>query len=409
MKKLAFLLVVGFVGFCANADVSIMALGPDGEACTGPGCGNDYPNGGDVNKYCEENNLSEKASCPSKGAKTAVCQKNHSDIDNKDHLSCTAKECDSSNGWLLWFHKKGNEYVPYGVCREKSYLQRTYCDDDCGCPQDGHNYKCIVKERDMPAKYYRQGLRGKVFFDKDLCECVATSEPEPTDECAGLQGKEWECCKAKTVKHQPVHWDKNANNGAGACLCENNKEYDWINEKCPDGDGGNVTPDNKQCVYYFDGEIECNGVKIKYEKKEPISREMVASLKLGNCEDQKIIDEKIKADKHYFDSLQAKWCKEIKPQNDDSKLKAAVSSMEAFFVTAEARPNVWKNAEGKFNTARLASDATAGVVLGTVGGIVSAKIIKKKQLEKGYDALNCTVGGQKVADYGDEFSVGMRR
>ncbi len=43
--------------------------------------------------------------------------------------------------------------------------------------------------------------------------------------------------------------------------------------------------------------------------------------------------------------------------------------------------------------ARLASDLTAGVVLGTVGGVVSGVVIKKKQVEKGFDALHCTVGG----------------
>ncbi len=71
--------------------------------------------------------------------------------------------------------------------------------------------------------------------------------------------------------------------------------------------------------------------------------------------------------------------------------------------------NGWKTADGKFNTTRLASDLTAGVVLGTVGGVVSGVVIKKKQVEKGFDALHCTVGGQKVADWGDEFSVGLQR
>ncbi|MCQ2571759.1 MAG: hypothetical protein MJ165_02045 [Alphaproteobacteria bacterium] len=94
---------------------------------------------------------------------------------------------------------------------------------------------------------------------------------------------------------------------------------------------------------------------------------------------------------------------------DDAAVEAAKSSLQSFFQTAQSTASVWKNDEGKFNTARLASDATAGVVLGTVGGIVSAKVIKKKQLEKGYDVLNCTIGGQKIADWGDEFQVGYSR
>jgi hypothetical protein len=93
----------------------------------------------------------------------------------------------------------------------------------------------------------------------------------------------------------------------------------------------------------------------------------------------------------------------------DAQTKKAIENMNAFFKMAEEDTTVWRTEEGKFNTARLASDATAGVVLGTVGGVVSAKVIKKNQLEKGYDALKCTIGGQKMADWGDVFNVGLRR
>lgn len=70
--------------------------------------------------------------------------------------------------------------------------------------------------------------------------------------------------------------------------------------------------------------------------------------------------------------------------------------------------SVWRNAEGKFNTARLASDSIAGVVLGTVGGIVTSKLVKKNQLKKGFEDLSCHVGGQHVADYGDSFRMGLQ-
>jgi len=86
---------------------------------------------------------------------------------------------------------------------------------------------------------------------------------------------------------------------------------------------------------------------------------------------------------------------------------SAVKSLESFF--SEGNVSVWKNAEGKFNGARLASDLTAGVVLGTVGGVVSGVVIKKKQLENGFDDIHCTVGGQTIADWGDEFRVGLKK
>lgn len=70
--------------------------------------------------------------------------------------------------------------------------------------------------------------------------------------------------------------------------------------------------------------------------------------------------------------------------------------------------SVWKNDDGGFNTARLVSDSVAGVVLGTVGGVITSHIIKKNQIENGFDDLKCTIGGQTVASYGDEFRVGVK-
>jgi len=96
-------------------------------------------------------------------------------------------------------------------------------------------------------------------------------------------------------------------------------------------------------------------------------------------------------------------------ENEDESVKKAHNRLAEFFKKLDSDRSVWKNADGSFNGVRLASDLTAGVVLGTVGGVVSGVLIKKSQVEKGFDALNCTVGGQKIADWGDEFTVGIRR
>lgn len=69
---------------------------------------------------------------------------------------------------------------------------------------------------------------------------------------------------------------------------------------------------------------------------------------------------------------------------------------------------VWRNEDGDFNTARLASDSIAAVVLGTAGGIITSKIVKKNQIKQGFEDLNCSIGGQRVAGFGDEFTVGLR-
>lgn len=68
--------------------------------------------------------------------------------------------------------------------------------------------------------------------------------------------------------------------------------------------------------------------------------------------------------------------------------------------------SVWKNDEGKFNTARLVSDSVAGIVLGTTGGVVTSVVMKKNQVKHGLENVKCVIGGQDVADYKDVFVVG---
>ncbi len=88
------------------------------------------------------------------------------------------------------------------------------------------------------------------------------------------------------------------------------------------------------------------------------------------------------------------------------KINSAMSVLNSF--AASAKVSVWKDKEGNFNTARLASDSVAGVVLGTAGGLISNHLIKKSQVKNGMEDIRCTVGGLVVAEYGDEFMVGMQ-
>ena len=91
---------------------------------------------------------------------------------------------------------------------------------------------------------------------------------------------------------------------------------------------------------------------------------------------------------------------------DDHCLSVSIfEQIDPFLEANFTGSSVWKNEEGKFNTARLASDSIAGVVLGTVGGVVTSTVIKKNQVKKGFEDLKCTIGGQDVASFGDEFTV----
>lgn len=86
----------------------------------------------------------------------------------------------------------------------------------------------------------------------------------------------------------------------------------------------------------------------------------------------------------------------------------AYSQLTAIHNKFRDNVSVWKDAEGNFNTARLASDTVAGVVLGTTGALVTSHVVKKNQVENGFEDIKCTIGGQNVAGWGDQFRVGIQ-
>ncbi len=87
--------------------------------------------------------------------------------------------------------------------------------------------------------------------------------------------------------------------------------------------------------------------------------------------------------------------------NEIDAIYARIIGTQNDFASSE-----WRDEQGNFNTARLASDSIAGVVLGTVGGIVTANVVKKAQVKQGFEDMKCSIGGQSVANFGDEFTVG---
>jgi hypothetical protein len=89
-----------------------------------------------------------------------------------------------------------------------------------------------------------------------------------------------------------------------------------------------------------------------------------------------------------------------KIENVHAKLKR---KQDTFKVSA------WKDADGQFNTARLASDSIAGAAVGAVGGLLINKHVKKNQVEDGFEALGCTVKGETVAQWGEEFSIDIKK
>lgn len=101
---------------------------------------------------------------------------------------------------------------------------------------------------------------------------------------------------------------------------------------------------------------------------------------------------------------------EINPATESEQtLKMRIDSLadDLNKIESKFKQSHWKTASGNFNGARLASDSIAGVVLGTAGGLITSHVIKKNQLRGGFEDIQCTIGGQIVADYDDEFNVNI--
>lgn len=219
----------------------------------------------------------------------------------------------------------------------------------------------------------------------------------------------------------------------GHCDCGSGKKFHFKPQEqkceCIPGDGDNSTPiptgcTKTECEITINQNVKCsynnnylNSTEIYSVCKEDLDARNLncdgLKAKVSSCTDTECIRNWLTRIDAY-DKLIEKVCGGsgvvTTPVPDNgAEILAAENTLTSFFRNAESDASVWKDKDGNFNTARLASDLTAGVILGTVGGVVSGVVIKKKQVEKGFDALHCTVGGQTVADWGDIFNVGLRR
>ncbi|MBD5389470.1 hypothetical protein HDR63_04415 [bacterium] len=114
-----------------------------------------------------------------------------------------------------------------------------------------------------------------------------------------------------------------------------------------------------------------------------------------------------------WDKKECVESEESKKRGRLAKLKEqiakTVDNLEWAYAGFRADARKWKDADGNFNTARLASDSIAGVVLGTTGALVTSKVVKKNQVKNGFDDIQCTIGGQVVAGWDDQFTIGVNQ
>ena len=199
------------------------------------------------------------------------------------------------------------------------------------------------------------------------------------------------------------------------CECKNGFERDNVTNECKITD---LTERKNKCeaasasgAYWDNGECKCRDIRKDFvggectEKADIQKCNMIEGAEwsdsLGECVCKD--SEKMEFNKNKTACVEKG---ELVKKRDAEALIARVKETHQKLQKLER--NVWKDDKGNFNTARLVSDSVAGVVLGTAGGLITSSVVKKNQVENGFEDLKCTVGGQIVADWGDQFRVGIQ-
>jgi len=260
-------------------------------------------------------------------------------------------------------------------------------------------------------------------------KCVSNNEPKTCNDMYKGNQPAIDCCNAGQ------DWDAKAKK----CVCKDKlKEWNSKTKQCVKKAGAPTKPqkpqqtepqatqpgteEQKTCTYYFSGTIKCDGKEVEIKGTKEVKVPCVNGVQDNTVVND--IETMFENDTEDLRQIKDELCAGVVENGSTSgttssgatvvstatgDYRSAEAILDRFVSNAESERSVWKTSEGKFNTTRLASDITAGVVLGTVGGVVTGVVIKKNQVKKGFEALHCAVGGQKVAEWGDEFSVGLRR
>lgn len=223
----------------------------------------------------------------------------------------------------------------------------------------------VNKKAEKCFEWQKEGVYLKVFFDNDSSEIPTINDKNCTDE---IKNALTQYLKDRTKEDLIV-----ALIGTASQSAEYKHNYDLSDDRIKS---------IKPIIQQINDQIDI---------KSYVAGEANAS-KVENPGDRAVVIWFSTKDKYISDA-------------DRKKLNDTHTKLMGFgFISAER--NVWKDAEGKFNTSRLLSDSVAGVVLGTAGGLITSSVVKKNQLEDGFEDIKCTIGGQTVGAWGDEMFVG---
>ena len=409
MKKISWF-VIFFAFFVSLVDV-VPAVATD---CSAIVCGK-YKRGGTIEQgLCEDKSVGDQ--CDDRAAEYAKCVYNKKAGDSTLYVSCSARIC--KEGYLLWLYGDNiDNAIPYGRCRSKEYLQHKFCDkgkEECrkaGCDND-----CVLKKQTYPWPS-DQGGKGRTtaaFVDNELCTCGTTATTPAQNSCTYIFRAYCDNDKSREIYIDgilPITIDLTQTELEGDKIKNHYGLTDEQIKQCKEGkvfeftDGSSSLTAEGQGLFdaFFDGDVQWLREVMAASSSDQNLKQAIKDF----CKQPAGVEEVVESGAAASAGAAGSGVVSVNT-SDTAAINNAKAVLSAFFAKAESDVSVWKNAEGKFNTARLASDLTAGVVLGTVGGLVSSVVIKKAQVKKGFEALQCYIHGYKVADWGDVFEASLR-
>lgn len=245
-------------------------------------------------------------------------------------------------------------------------------------------------------------------------EPAPKTTPAPTitcvDRCRGMTGQQYnECVACCHVPSAVANWNGNT------CICAQNANYLFVPNSDPTTGGQCYMHEQlPEIVVTPDPGYECDPVKIaqimgwqvQYASNATISGQILAIIQYCDGNPNEITFNTM-----YNQLLalinQESAAAQLSSQQDASRRRIANAASDIRSVVDNLDVSKWRTAEGDFNTSRLLSDSIAGVVLGTAGGLITSNVMKKNQASNGLEDIQCTVGGQVVAGWGDQFQVGI--
>lgn len=268
---------------------------------------------------------------------------------------------------------------------------------------------CVKDGWDLTLK--GDSCESKYGPDSRKKKCVKTQETINNENAEAARrkkctdsGGDWSGGKCKCSA------EKNLRLSDGECVCIN-ENYRRSGDKCVLTDTAQEKIDCEAAAstgaYWQDGECKCENPQHEWRAKK-------CQLKADIAECNKItgahwVNNECKC-KNANQEINAERtaCVASASFTATQTVNSAYSQLTAIHNKFRDNVSVWKDAEGNFNTARLASDTVAGVVLGTTGALVTSHVVKKNQVENGFEDIKCTIGGQNVAGWGDQFRVGIQ-